>query len=411
MATGAPDANRLNFIIRHRRSVVKRKGRTRTDPPESPSFAEADAHILGDAHHLVVSRHELGLARDLLEWVVADLVPVHADRLSVVLIADELGGMHAKARGEHAVVGAGGAAALDVAGHNGAGLDADHRLQLLGDARGNAAEARLRAGLRALLFLHVGLCAGHCALGHGEDGEVLAAARAGFDRRGDLFDVIGDFGHQQDVRPARDTGVERQPAGLVAHNLDDHAAPVAGGGGMDAVDDVRGDVHGRMEAERHIGHPDVVVDRLGQADDVEPFLAEQVGGLVRAVAAQAYEAVELHALVVFLHGLDLVDVVLADDAHVAVGRALGAQDRAAQRQNAGKLLAAHGAVVALNQAAVAILNADDLGVEHGIRGARNAANGGVEARAIAAAGQDADSSLHLMIHLPPSLILALFYHV
>src|SRR5699024_10418547 len=108
---------------------------------------------------------------------------------------------------------------------------------------------------------------GHGALSDGEDGEVLPAARAGLDGCGDFFDVVGNLGQQQDVRAAGQTGVERQPAGLVAHDLDDHAAAVAGGGGVDAVDDVRGDVHSRMEAEGHVGQPDVVVDRLGQADD------------------------------------------------------------------------------------------------------------------------------------------------
>ena len=60
---------------------------------------------------------------------------------------------------------------------------------------------------------------------------------------------------------------------------------MAAGGGVDAVDDLRGNVHSSVEAKGHIGAKDVVVDGLGQADDVEPFLREQVGRFVGAIAA------------------------------------------------------------------------------------------------------------------------------
>ena len=45
---------------------------------------------------------------------------------------------------------------------------------------------------------------------------------------------------------------------------------------MDAVDDVRGNIHSRVEAEGHVGAVNIVVDGLGQADDVQALLAEQV---------------------------------------------------------------------------------------------------------------------------------------
>ncbi len=41
-----------------------------------------------------------------------------------------------------------------------------------------------------------------------------------------------------------------QPAGLVAHDLDAHDAAVAAGGGVDAVDDLSGDVHGGVGSRR-----------------------------------------------------------------------------------------------------------------------------------------------------------------
>ena len=97
---------------------------------------------------------------------------------------------------------------------------------------------------------------------------------------------------QDDVRTACNAGVEGQPASLVAHDLNAHHAAVAACRGVDAVDDVGGDVHSGVEAERYVGAVDVVVDGFGQADDVEPLLGEQVGRFVGAVTAQAEQAVE-----------------------------------------------------------------------------------------------------------------------
>ena len=54
---------------------------------------------------------------------------------------------------------------------------------------------------------------------------------------------------------------------------------------MDAVDGLGGHVHRALEAEGHVRAPQVVIDGLGQGDDVQPLLAQEVGGLVGAVAA------------------------------------------------------------------------------------------------------------------------------
>ena len=105
---------------------------------------------------------------------------------------------------------------------------------------------------------------------------------------------------------------------------------MAAGGGVDAVDDLRGNVHSSVEAKGHIGAKDVVVDGLGQADDVEPFLREQVGRFVGAIAAQAKQAVQLGVLVGLFHGGHFIDVVILHHAHHFKRRALGAQDGAAQ---------------------------------------------------------------------------------
>ena len=119
-----------------------------------------------------------------------------------------------------------------------------------------------------------------------------------------------------------------------------------------------------------------------------------VGDLVRAVAAQADQAIEAEPVV----GLDgprrHVDGLAVGQRHLVRLLAAGAEDGAAQRQDAGDIVQVQHARMVFDQAAKALLDADDLDVEiaHGRLG--DAANGRVEPGTIAAAGQDADALDH-----------------
>ena len=121
---------------------------------------------------------------------------------------------------------------------------------------------------------------------------------------------------------------------------------------------------------------------FGQTDHVQAFLGQQVGGLVGAVAAQAKQAVQLHFLVVFLHGGHLVHLILPDDTHQLEGGAFGAQNGAAHGQNAGKLLRLHLPPLTVDQTGVAVGDANDLHIiAHAlIQRLCHAANGGVRGR-------------------------------
>ena len=202
--------------------------------------------------------------------------------------------------------------------------------------------------------------------------------------------------NQDDVRTACNAGIQRQPAGLVAHDLNAHYAAVAARSGVDAVNNVSGNVHSGMETESNIGAKNIIVDRFGQADDVQTLLAEQVCRFVGAVAAQAEQAVQLGVLVGLFHGGNLVHLVIAHNAHHLERGALGAKNRAAYRQNAGKLIRRHDAVVAVDQAVITVQNANDLHlVAHAlIQRFGHAADGCVQAGAVTAGCQNTNTHLH-----------------
>ena len=54
---------------------------------------------------------------------------------------------------------------------------------------------------------------------------------------------------------------------------------------MDTVDHVGCDIHRALETEGHIRAPQIVVNGLGQGDDIQPFLPQTVRRLVGTVAA------------------------------------------------------------------------------------------------------------------------------
>ena len=171
---------------------------------------------------------------------------------------------------------------------------------------------------------------------------------------------------------------------------------MAAGGGVDAVDHFGGDVHRGMETKGHIGTVNIVVDGLGQADHVQALFRQQIGGLMSAIAPQAEQAVQLHVLVVFLHGVDLVHVVVAHYPHQLEGGAFGAQDRTAHRQNAGKLIGLHHPPVAVDQAGITVDNADDLHIlaKALIQRLGHTPDGCVQARAVSPGCQDTYTFFH-----------------
>ena len=61
--------------------------------------------------------------------------------------------------------------------------------------------------------------------------------------------VVGDLRNQDDVGAASDAGAEREPAGIVAHNLDNDDAVVAVRRAVQPVDRVGRDTERRIEAE------------------------------------------------------------------------------------------------------------------------------------------------------------------
>ena len=90
-------------------------------------------------------------------------------------------------------------------------------------------------------------------------------------------------------------------------------------GGVHLAHALCGDLRRRIEPEGEFRAPDVVVDGLGQPDDVAALGREHGSRLVRARAAQRHKAVEPQTAVVFYHFIELGNAVFRRVRHVLEG--------------------------------------------------------------------------------------------
>ncbi len=90
---------------------------------------------------------------------------------------------------------------------------------------------------------------------------------------------------------------------MTSHHLEHHAAFVRVARGPQPVDRLGGDVDRGVEAERVVGGVDVVVDRLGDADDVDAVGVETFGRRCGALTADGDDTVDPEVLENLLDGV------------------------------------------------------------------------------------------------------------
>ena len=153
---------------------------------------------------------------------------------------------------------------------------------------------------------------------------------------------------------------------------------------MQPVNGFHRSVDGGVEAETEVGPAQVVVDGLGNADDVDALLEQLLPNTIRIVAADGDQRVELVVLQRF-HA--------ARQSAFALGRvgSRGAQDGAAARQDAGDGLVIQRHRLVLQDAPPAFHKADKLVVVVQNTLAHDRPDHRIEPRTIAAASQNADS--------------------
>ena len=196
------------------------------------------------------------------------------------------------------------------------------------------------------------------------------------------------------MRSRCDAGVQGDPPDVATHDLGDHAPLVGVAGRAKAVHRIGGDVHGGVEPERVVGGAQVVVDRLGDAEDVDTVLPKAVGRGERAFTADGQDAVDTGIL-------ERASDVLGAAAGALVGvGAAGSQDRAADLRQALHVVAREGKEVAVDDPAPSVTDADEIEPIRRRALEDHAADDRVQTGAVAAAGEDADSHVPSLLVFP-----------
>jgi hypothetical protein len=139
---------------------------------------------------------------------------------------------------------------------------------------------------------------------------------------------------------------------VAAHDLEDDDSVVGFGGRVQAIDRVRAYLHRGVEAEREVGSVQIVVDRLGYADDVDAFGGELVRHAEGVLASDRDQRIDVLRAEVVANPLDAL--VFLEGV-----RSRGAEDRSSSVQGPTGVLGSEIHGVVLEDAAPSVAVADD----------------------------------------------------
>src|SRR5260370_6628373 len=94
------------------------------------------------------------------------------------------------------------------------------------------------------------------------------------DRCCDFLPFEWDFRDKNHIRPTADSSVQCDPTCVPAHYFQDHCPFVTSSGRMESIQRIGHAAKRRVEAEGHSGRFDVVIDRLGNANNWETQIEE-----------------------------------------------------------------------------------------------------------------------------------------
>ena len=150
-----------------------------------------------------------------------------------------------------------------------------------------------RVDARLLLYGLADLDGRAGAFRHDDDAVTLACIVHCLDLFAHRVDVELDLRYEDELSAARDTRHHGQPAGVAAHDLNEHDAAMCRSRVTQLVDCIDNRVRSRIAADRVVHAPDVVVDRARQADDRDArLLREQRSAAQGAVTADDAEALD-----------------------------------------------------------------------------------------------------------------------
>ncbi len=305
--------------------------------------------------------------------------------------------MVAELSGKNAVGGDGCAAALDMAQDDAAAFETSALLEFIAEPATDTAKADRVRGSGVDARDHLFAAFDHGTFGDANDGVFAAALHAFFEVASDGIEVERDFGNEDDVGCSCNARVKGDPTGVSAHDFNDHDAVVTGGGGAHLVDRIGRGGNCRGESESNFSADQIVIDGFWNADAGDAGLGEVVCDGEGSIAADDDHGVDLvrvecvEAEFGHVAGDRFSGAVFADDGLLGVELVVGAQDRAADVEDATDFGDSERAQAVFDETREAIFDAKDFEAA-GERAHGDRADDGVQTGAVAAASEDSDST-------------------
>ena len=124
------------------------------------------------------------------------------------------------------------------------------------------------------------------ALGYDHHAVVMAAKTAASEIFNNFVHVVSELGNHGDLGAGGNRAHEGEVAVVTAHDFDNEAAIVGGGGGFDHINEMDDRVEAGIDPDRHFGSRKIIIDRAGQAKDTEAKFGQRGGAGEGAVSTQ-----------------------------------------------------------------------------------------------------------------------------
>jgi hypothetical protein len=184
------------------------------------------------------------------------------------------------------------------------------------------------------------------------------------------------------------------PAGIAAHDFDNHDAMMAGSGRVNLIDGFGGGHYSGVKAEGDFRAVEVIIDGFGYAHEGQAFFGQAGGAGHGAISADADDGVDTHFPgIIDTVITDIGDFFLSVKVHrelAGIGLIAGAEDRAALGKDIADIFRAENTHMFFDQAEETILDAQYGQAIFIDGGFGNGPDDGVEAGAVTPAGQNAD---------------------
>src|SRR5207302_6557837 len=185
------------------------------------SIAERNIDVARGLNHFAMRRNESQSIHRIGDRDVTHLIILVADHGTEMSFVCKLHGFDAEARAQNAIERGRWTAALQMSKHTGARFFSSAFGNLARDDVANSAESKFAAVNVALDLLSV-----FWSRAFSDDDERCETSSriASLDGVGDFVVIERDFRNQNNICPAGDSAVKRDPTGVAAHDFDNHHA-------------------------------------------------------------------------------------------------------------------------------------------------------------------------------------------